>query len=80
MDFQLNFDKAVPHIQGYFFLRASNDTWGSGKLPEWIGKAMVKLPKKLSQIEFLNVHLTGNIPFQLNYPGLHPNMKLFLKS
>ena len=55
MGFQLNFDKVIPDVHScffFFFLTVFNDTSESGKLPESIRKAIVKLPKKLSQIEF----------------------------
>lgn len=51
MGFQLNFDKVMLDMHS-FFLIVFNDTLKSGKLPESIRKAIVKLPKKLSQIEF----------------------------
>ena len=57
MGFQLNFDKVIPDVHRFFFFfffffTVFNDTSESGKLPESIRKAIVKLPKKLSQIEF----------------------------
>lgn len=52
MGFQLNFDKVMPDVHSFFFLIVFNDTLQSGELPESIRKAIVKLPKKLSQTEF----------------------------
>lgn len=54
MGFQLNFDKVMPDMHSCFcfFLIVFNDPLKVGKLPESIRKAIVKLPKKLSQIEF----------------------------
>ena len=53
MGFQLNFDKVMPDVHSFFFfLTVFSDTLQSGKLSESIIKAIVKLPKKLSQTEF----------------------------
>lgn len=51
MGFQLNFDKVMPDMHNFFFI-VFNIILKSGKLPESIKKAKVKLPKKLSQTEF----------------------------
>lgn len=51
MGFHLNFDKVMPDMHSFFFL-VFNDTLKSGELPESVRKAIVKLPKKLSQVEF----------------------------